>query len=446
MNSYGFDYSYGLRIGEVNAILARNLAKTQMPLSYSGTDPQTGLAVTVTGNLGPWSVVPGGSLQLLHLSLPFTSGTIAVADNGSADLTGVTVVVQARLGWAGPGSAASPRGSGGNTSLSLALSSTNDPNDPGYVSFVKLSSPGTLNLVLQAVLTNTIVEALVANASVLQYVLASANPTPVNVSGWLAPISWDYLYIDLDNSTDGLLCFLSMLSAAPLPAINTASFDTSAVPAGTNAGVVIAASAFFPHVVAPALQNAYPAGNFTAVPNGSGYQAQSTSGFTVGKVAVSSLVAAQSPAGNGLQTQANGGGPLDFLFGLAKLPNASYRWNATTTNALTFDPASQQLGFAADGNPTVNTSHTIHWYDWVLLAVLGITNVAGLVSSIMAIVKDAGANFNGIAGQVGQAAQAALGGSTTNVANLVDWNQGGATFTAAAAGLDGALSFSGNLT
>lgn len=439
MQTFGFDYAYGITIDKVNQALASNLAGVKMPIKFGIVDQDSGTTVTMDAVLAPWQIVPGGQLRLLHLSIPFSDGYLALEGgalaNGSFDVTDVSVIVEIELGWLGAGSEPQAQGGGNNTELVFDPSSV-DPDNPGYVALIKLNDPdGNLSDIAQAVLSAYVIDALVANKSNLQYILANINPKPENLASWLQPVSWDYYYIDHPPT----LCFLCMLSSAPLPA---PGFDTSALGA-SDCSVLIAQSQFFGNVVLPGVQKTYPSGKFV-VSTDAGISTISNQGdFDLGSVTASSLTLSTSPAGDGLAVSASGGGDLKFLFGLAKLPNASYSWSVASINPQSF--SNGRLSFASDPNPVIHQDHTIHWYDWALLAVLGITNVAGLVSAI----DDAVSGFHDQLQSVGIATinstvQSATGGTVVNLQNLVDWKLGQEQLSVVSAGLAGALHVTGN--
>jgi hypothetical protein len=443
METYGYDYAFALKLDQVNALIARRLSRTVMSIAYSGTDPQTGLAFDLTGTLLPWTVVPGGSGNLLNLRLAFGSGTMSVTPFGSADLASVHVVVQVSLGWLGSGTPAQ-RGSGGNTHLAFTAQQSTDPANPGYVKVSSIAGLPPSSTDLQGVLQNNILAVLVANQQNLRFVLASANPTPANVSSWLSPVKWDYCYTDIDGGSDGILCFLCMLTdgVAPPPA---PAFDTSAVANGGNAFLLVSQQMFFQHVVLPAIQSSL-SGTFEVVSTaGGGFAVMNSGEFRIDKVTVHSMMISPLVNDTGLGASLTGGGPLKDLFGVS-LPDATYKWSSSSSNALAFNPAAQTVTFAADPHPTRSSSHHLKWYDWAILGGVGITGVPALTDALAALVTNAATDADrGLSDAAGNAVQRALGGSITNLANLVDWNQDGCAFTAGSACLQNAFVVTGTL-
>lgn len=445
MKTFGYDFVFALSLDAVNAILARNLNGVSQTIHYSAVDPESGSTVTMDAQLGPWQIV-GGQNSLLNINLPIVQGALSLeggAITGSYDLSAVTPEMQIQLGWLGPGSPQAATGSGTLTQLIFDPDPSTDPDNPGHVSTLQVHDPqGNLDSVAVGVVMELMASALFVNHSEVSYVLANVDPAPADLASWLAPGEWQY-FVSQPTAGTPMLCFLCMLTGgAPFP--GTPSFDSTAVQAGSNALLLISQPTFFANVVLPAVRSTFASGTFSMTTTGEQASIANSGDFDVGSVAANSYSLTASPAGNGLAISSGGGGPLKFLFGLANLPDASYSWTVATVNPVVFDGTN--LSFAADPNPTVNQDHTIYWYDWVLLVVLGITNVAGLVSAIYDLVN----NFADQAQNVGMSTittdlQAATGGSTVNLAQLVDWKNG-ETLALAGAGMSEAIYAAGSLS
>lgn len=444
MKTFGFDYVFALSTTQVNAILKKNLSGVEMTVYFETLDADTGSTVTLDGSLSPWEIVRGGQNTLLNVNVPFSHGSLVLkggAITGNYDLAGVTVVMQISLGWMGPGDQQEETGSGNATKLTFNPSTTTDPASAGYVSSVLVLDPNQhLDTVARGLVKTYMAAALVANKQNLQYIFANVNPVPANLGSWLRPVKWLYFYVETQALS--ALSFLCMLSDAAFP---QPSFDSSALDANTNAVLLISAQPFFQNVVVPGVRSAFPDGSFSLSCQNDYCTISNNGSFTVGTVEANSFQLTPSDDGNGLKTVSKGGGPLKFLFGLANLPDASYRWEVDTVNALQF--SNGQVSFADDPNPRKTQDHTMPWYDWPLVVVLGITNVVGLVSLILDLVN----NFYDQVDEVGMSAinsnvSKSTGGTVLNLASVIDWNKDGQTFNATTAGLSGALYVRGNLT
>jgi hypothetical protein len=437
MKTYGFDYAYAITIAKINEALNANLSGVDIEIAYKTVDADSGSTITLNAKLAPWRITSGGQNSLLNVEIPFAQGVLELeggAITGSYDLSDVSVVTQISLGWLGPGTPLQAQGDAGATQLVFDPTETGGASDPGYVAALVVHDPdGNLDSIATALLKAYVAAALVDNKAKLQYVFASINPVPDNLASWLRPTTWVYHYAE--TTTASALCFLCMMSdaASPQPA-----FDITALTPGSDCALLIAQPQFFRHVVLPGVQAAFPGGQFTLSSTDEVSTITNTSGFNVGSVSASSLRLTVSDQGDGLKVTASGGGPLKFLFGLANLPGASYSWSIASTNPLSF--ANGQLSFAHDPSPAITQDHEIQWYDWALLVVVGITDTAGLVSAIY----DSIDNFhdevqNAGIGTVNANVQAATGGATINLQNVVDWKLGNEQLALTEVQLSGAL-------
>ncbi len=120
MLTYGYDYSFGLKIEKINDILKNNLAGTDITLEYQDKDKETGSEITIEAKMAPWQIIKGGSNTLVRFSLPISQGTMTVAGgaiSGQYDLAGVSAAVEVSLSWVGPGGIQQAEGSGDKTKL-----------------------------------------------------------------------------------------------------------------------------------------------------------------------------------------------------------------------------------------------------------------------------------------------------------------------------------------
>jgi hypothetical protein len=443
VKTYGFDYAYALSLDEVNQILQRNLAQVSMVMHYTTHDPDSGSTITLQAELAPWSIVRGGQNNLLNMQVPISQGFLELeggAITGSYDLTGVSAVIQARLGWVGTGSAQDASGSGSSSHLVFDPSGAPDPDTPGYVATILINDPqGNLDSVASGLLRAYFAAAIYANKAALKYILASIDPAPAQVASWLNPKQWNYFYCETADLA--AFCFLCMLSDAAMP---PPAFDSTALSASANTSVLVSQQAFFANVVLPGVQAAFPSGAFALNCPNDQCSITNKGDFDLDKVTAHSFVLTTSNDGNGLACQAKGGGPLKFLFGLAKLPNASYSWEVDTVNPLKF--ANPAVNFADDPQPTLKQDHDMPWYDWPLVVVLGITNVAGLVSMIYDLVENFSDQANKVGmGSINRNVQKATGGNVGSLTNLLAWEHGDQHLSVNEARLDGAFQIQGTL-
>src|ERR1700739_1933064 len=94
MNLLGWDTVFVGSIDTVNQALAG--AGNGVIQTFTFAEDGVG----ASGAFGAWSIVPGGSGQLLALCFPITSGQFTPAPGAPAiDLPGISVVLQVPLRW-----------------------------------------------------------------------------------------------------------------------------------------------------------------------------------------------------------------------------------------------------------------------------------------------------------------------------------------------------------
>lgn len=92
MNLDGWDTCSLVSMNLVNAALAKASEKTIRTFSYK----EKGLEIE--GGFGAWALAPGGSLRLVEVEMPVTSGWIREGGAAAVDVSGVSVVAQMKLG------------------------------------------------------------------------------------------------------------------------------------------------------------------------------------------------------------------------------------------------------------------------------------------------------------------------------------------------------------
>lgn len=444
MLTNGYDYIFALSWDAVNLMLTNNLKDKNIEVKYSMKDPDFGSTITLDFTLAPWQIVDGGGGTLANLSLPINGGYMSIEGgalpSNSYDLTGIDIIVQVQFGWLGTGDKQQETGSGDISKLVFLPDS--DTKNPGYVSPVTIIDPDkVLDATGTGILKQTIVSALVSNKDKLQYIFANINPTPSHVASWLNPVKWQYFNV-YSKTGPCALAFLCQLSDKAFPSQPT--FDAQNLSAQHNTLLLISQKTFFDSVILPSVQETFPTGSFVSSVNEQEDATISNSGsFDDGKVTATSYKLTTSDEGNGLKIIASGGGPLKFLFGIAKLPNASYSWSITSTNPLNYDK--DDITFTKDPKPKLTHDQTIHWYDWILLVFTGITSIPGLVAFILSMTNHFYDNSEAMGiGRINDSIQLSIDGSVTNLANLVDWNKTDAVFTPTTAGLNVALYIHGD--
>jgi hypothetical protein len=449
MLTYGYDYSFGLKIEKINDILKNNLAGTDITLEYQDKDKETGSVITIKAKMAPWQIIKGGSNTLVRFSLPILQGTMTVegpAISGQYDLAGVSAAVEVSLAWVGPGGMQQLAGSGDKTELIFSPENTTSPDNPGYISFVSLNDPDNkLDTVGKGLFRVYLIDTLVKNKTKINYLLAKIFPDNSNMAGWLKPFKWIYFYNS--SKAQDALCFLCMLSDKEWPI--KPAFESAAFSNSVNAVILVSQEVFFCNVILPAIKKSFPDGKFHIDVSNEKCTLKNSEKFSVktskGSITTSSFVLTESDSGNGLVTDASGSGPLKFLFGLADLPDASYNWSCRTSNPLNF--SNNKVTFLVDKNPTIDHDQTIKWYDWLLLVVVGITSLPGLISVIVDSINKFSDQVSEIGmGNINDEFEKSIGGSVVNLASFISWHTGNQEFSPANARLEGAFYVTGNVS
>jgi len=450
MKTYGYDYSFGISVDEVNKILISNLQNVNLELKYSGIDKESGSTITIDAKMKPWQIVTDGSQnKLLRFSMPLSDGYMAVEGkflSKSYDLTNVTMIVEVTLSWLDAGGNSGSEGTGEYTNLVFSPTQSDEPDNDGYVAIVKVLDPDKrLDTIGLGILKSYTADILIENRETVNYIFASVFPTIEGKGSWLTPYKWIYYYC-VGKSYDAL-CFLCLIQDTAWP--SNPAFDSKTLTSANNTTILISQEAFFNHTVLSSVKETFTDGTFSmSVDDNENCKITNSGDFSVktdkGDITASSYKLTPSNAGDGLTSLASGGGPLKFLFGLVKLPGASYSWSCQDTNQAAFK--NNMIVFEADLNPIEKHDQTIHWYDWVILIAAGITSLPGLISLIVDSINDFSDRVNDIGlTNINSGLSNAMGGSVLNMAKIVNWNEGGKKFSVSEAGLDGAIYVYGNL-
>lgn len=450
MDTYGYDYSYAITKKKVNEIMQKNLSTVFMPLKYKDHDPVTGAITTIDVNLDVWSMAGGGQNSTLKLNVPIKEGFLSISGlpgvNGSWDMTNVNMLLEVKLGWMGDGDEQELDGEGALTKMVFSPVEIATPGDAGYLAITKVTDPtGQLTTAAVGMLKQIAQAAFFENRDNLQYIFAGVVPIPAGSVTWLRPHKWRYYVASGDIEA---LCFLCMLSDVAFP--NDRAFDSTALKSGSNAVALISQDAFFRNTLLPAIETAFPGGSFSVSLQDQHSLISNSGSFDVkvdgNDINTNHFKLWPSNSGSGLQTSANGGGPLKFLFGWADLPGASYSWTVKTINPLQLDLSSGKMTFKDDPSPTLTHDQDIPWYDYILLAGMGLT-LPGLIADIVDAVNGFGNKVNKVGiSNINNAIQSSFNDNVVNVTNLLYWEADGESFTLTEGGLDGALFFRGNFS
>jgi hypothetical protein len=445
MLTNGYDYIFALSWDAVNDILTANLKDKDIGFQASQKDNDLDLTVTLTVKLDPLQIVAGGGNSLVRLSLPIREGHMEI-DGGATpsllDLAGVSIIVETSLVWLGSGGQQQASGDASSNQLAF-LPASPTASDPGGVAFVTLNDPhNVLTSYGKAFLSQNIVDILIANQDVLQYIFATINPTPADVASWLRPVKWQYFNVYSETGPCAL-AFLCQLSDKPFPPQPT--FDAANLSPDHNTLLLISQKVFFDNVVLPSAQAVFPGGSFSATVNNAEQATVKSNGtFSMDSTQVYSYTATALNDDSGLQVSVSGGGPLASLFDF-DLPDSSYSWSVTSHNPLQL--SNGNLILSKDPNPVTTHDQSISAGAWIILGLeAGISDLGSIALLEVDAVNNLYAALGGLGmDSINTVLDSSLGSSTVSLTNLVDWNTTTRSFTPVAAGLVTALYIRGGL-
>ncbi len=371
METYGWDTVFATTVEHINAALAKGTKQLVTEFSFELE------GYRMEGCFGAWQVVPGGAGKLLHVRLPIARGTLTDPREKTADLAGVSVVVEIALQLL-PASPSQPL----HNVLRFDLRGDSDAKG---VTTVGVDAPvGRLDSVQQAMLKQAVPMCLTANAAAITFVLSSVDMVQPGSGSPLAPVQSSFYYAELDDKR----AFFSMLSVSDARSI--AKLDHKIDPAllsTTETGFyAMAPDLLMRAVVQPMLPKLFP-GTTAAMfkYNPDARSVQNTATFPMPSVHSGALD--YVPIVNSLLlTSFNDGiacsvtGSCDMGLGI------QCTFGVHAQNKLVFDGKTRALSFARDANPTVTHDFSIPWYDYLIPGILGIGD------GILALVVDLVAN------------------------------------------------------
>lgn len=366
MKLSGWDTAYATKIDPVNAVLA----DPRNTISTFSLDEQ---GLTVAGSFGAWSIVPGGSGELLHLVTSIQSGTISGGGLPTGDLAGVSVLLEINLRFL-------PAKLPQQQDLRFhfeKVGKTGVPSDPGVVTPLSVTDPHkSLTFLQSAVLGVAVAQCLVDHADSISFAFASvslASPGPSD--GWLTPVSCGYTYFQ----TGAGIGYLVVLAVTDSRATDSLSrqIDPELVAGSGPAFFAISSALFLQHVIQPVLPQVYPGTrdstfSFSAASN----RIISTSHIGVGGVKSGAIT--YYPIIDALHIEVVGGsvrsnatGDCDLYMGM------SMTFGVSSNSVASFDAAKAELSLSKDKSPAVTHESHVPWYDYLM---------GGLPDLIIAIV------------------------------------------------------------
>ncbi|MGE0143693.1 MAG: TULIP family P47-like protein [Planctomycetota bacterium] len=366
MKLNGWDTAYATTIDQVNAVLAD-------PKNTVSTFSLTEQGLTVTGAFGAWSIVPGGSGQLLHLVTNILSGTVSGGGVAAGDLAGTSVLLEVNLQFL-------PTKLPQQQDLRFhfeKVGKAGAATGPGVVTPLSVTDPHkSLSFLQSAVLGVAVAQCLVDHADSISFAFANISLAPPGPGdGWLAPVSCAYTYFQTGNQV-GYLVVLAVTDSRSTDALSR-QIDPELVAGAGHAFFAISSRLFLEHVIQPVLPQVYPGTkaasfSFDAVRN----RIECSSHIAVGGVKSGAIT--YYPIINALAITVAGSSVCSAAFGDCDLYMGMSMTFGVTCNALaSFDGSKAELSLARDTHPNMSYESHIPWYDYLM---------GGIPDLIMAIV------------------------------------------------------------
>lgn len=343
----GWDTVFVANADALNASLARSTSKLQQSFSFSEQGFST------SGTFGTWSIVPGGSGQLLVLQIDITSGTMKIsADGASIDVSGMGVQLLVNLQLLPSPDALSRQ------SLVFDFQQVGPVAGPGVVTPHDVVTSKSLSLLQKTALGNAIANTLVQHAGEVSFVFATINPTQNSTISWIDPVASKYAYV----APAGLPPAIAILSVVTQRDVSGLPLlvDPSILQGAGNAGLAIEPGLFLEKVMGPALLQSLRTSG-TLVLNSSGLL------VNTGRLSLPEIDKAGESYHPGIDNltasitdnQVN----VAMTGGCGMRMGVSMTFRATSSLCVALASNGTSLQFSTVGQPTFHKDVNIPWYD-----------------------------------------------------------------------------------
>ena len=244
MDLFGWDTVFVGGIDKVNQALAG--AGDVLIQTFTFTED----GVSASGTFGAWSIVPGGSGELLHLCFPIASGQFTLAPGVPAtDLAGSKVVLQVPLRWLEGQDAKDTR----ELAFDLREVAREGSRDPAKVSVVSVSPTNRLTPNQARNVGHAIAAYISAHAAQVSFVLAAVDPAAVGTPPWLHPSASAFTVVSPADGSAPALAIMSVVAVRDTSSLPR-NIDAGLLPgAGGNAAFGIAGPLVLRDIIGPAI-------------------------------------------------------------------------------------------------------------------------------------------------------------------------------------------------
>jgi hypothetical protein len=243
--TYGWDTVFAIHIADANAAIAK---AGSSPPSFNAEDAADGYSVQ--GKFGAWQIVPGGSGELIRLSIPFNGAVVTKPDKTSECANG-SALVDVRLNFLDQDLQPTT-----GSNKTLKVQTTPAGTEQPAASVVQVNYDGTSpSFLVQAAFQGMLDAWLNANLQDFDHVFATVNINRTADEGafqWMQPTHVSYAYSDLGSSSDGLLgvlCMTEQRSSAGL----AQQVSGVVIPAGQRAALLISKERLLSNLLLPSM-------------------------------------------------------------------------------------------------------------------------------------------------------------------------------------------------
>ncbi len=379
MQLYGWDTVFASSIAHANEALAESREAIALPFEHHDGD------VTVRGSAAGWSIVPGGSGQLVHLKVDIENGEYRDGDE-TTDLSGIGVVLEislklAPLSDAGTENGAVKAGPPEKLYLQFDFRTVNKlmpktalgwaaPRGSGAVTPIRIDDPsGKLGDLDKIIISDAVAAFLVERSQHIATVLAEIDLVRHDESGWLAPTETAYAYVERQDGF-GALAVFSVTDGRAAETIERV-IDPALITTDAAGFFAMSPQMFLRNVILPMMPKAFGNGakgkdfsydaKHNRIVNTKALKANKVKGY---QPMIKSL--AMTVKGGALHMSASGKCDMNFM-------GVEMTFSVSATSPLTYDPKTQSIGFKSDPNPKSSHDYTIPPWTrvlWYALAVL----------------------------------------------------------------------------
>lgn len=244
--TFGWDIVYAVRLPEVNARIAEREHQVHTLSCVIDNFP-------VSASLGRWRLVPGGSGDVVWVSIDITNGQVA-AENKPPLLFHGEAVVEVKLHHA-----IAETEKGWESSLNVRQPDPVNAKDVAAIMVRRVDLAGSKDLILKSLVDTALQQWLNVNPGVIEHIFAVVDLTDglgAQPFAWLRPTATSYAYTDATDPENCVFAVLAMVDKRNPEGLDqqVAAF---AIPEGCNAAILISPHLLLDGIIRHAVPGAF---------------------------------------------------------------------------------------------------------------------------------------------------------------------------------------------